>query len=63
MLYFEQVANDFSDTEWAPWALYQMVEVFDRRGYRRDVQTTRDLLLDVYPDSEPAQLLLENGGA
>ena len=63
LLYFEQVANDFSDTEWAPWALYQMVEVFDRRGYRRDVQTTRDLLLDTYPDSEPAQLLLENGGA
>ncbi len=63
LLYFEQVADDFSDTEWAPWALYQMVEVFDRRGYRRDVQTTRELLLDAYPDSEPAQLLLENGGA
>ena len=63
LLYFEQVVDDFSDTEWAPWALYQMVEVFDRRGYMRDVQTTRELLLDVYPDSEPAQLLLENGGA
>ena len=60
LLYFEDVATQFPDTEWAPWALYQMVEIFDERGYQRDVETTRDLLLDAYPDSEPAQLLADS---
>ena len=39
-----------------------MIEVFGRIGYQRDVETTKDLLLDAYADSEPAQLLLEDGG-
>ena len=60
LLYFEKVATDFPETEWAPWSLYQMVDVFGRIGYERDVETTRELLLDAYPDSEPA-LLLEDG--
>jgi len=63
LLYFEEVADEFSETEWAPWALYQMIDVFGRIGYQRDVESTRELLLDAYPDSEPAQLVLENGGA
>ena len=62
LFYFEQVVSEFSETEWAPWALYQMVDVFGRIGYRRDVETTRDLLLETYPDSEPAQRLLADGG-
>ena len=62
LLYFEQVVSEFSETEWAPWALYQMVDVFGRIGYLRDVETTRGLLLETYPDSEPAQLLLADGG-
>ena len=57
LLYFEEVATEFPQTEWAPWALYQMVDVFGRIGYERDVETTRELLLDAYPDSEPARLL------
>ena len=61
LLYFEEVASEYPDTEWAPWALYRMIEVFGRIGYQRDVETTRDLLLDAYADSEPAQLLLEDG--
>ena len=63
LLYFEEVASEYPDTEWAPWALYRMIEVFGRIGYQRDVETTRDLLLDAYADSEPASLLLEDGGA
>ncbi len=59
LLYFEVVATQYPETEWAPWALYQMVEIFDRRGYQRDVETTRELLLDAYPDSEPARLLAD----
>ena len=63
LLYFETVATEFPDTEWAPWALYQMIDVFDRIGYQRDVEATRELLLASYPDSEPAQQLLTDGGA
>ena len=63
LLYFEEVASEYPDTEWAPWALYRMIDAFGQIGYQRDVETTRDLLLDAYPDSEPAQLLLEDGGA
>ena len=62
LLYFEQVVSEFSETAWAPWALYQMVDVFGEIGYLRDGQVTRDLLLETYPDSEPAQLLLADGG-
>ena len=62
LFYFEQVVSEFSETEWAPWALYQMVDVFGRIGYQRDVETTRDLLFETYPDSEPAQRLLADGG-
>ncbi len=62
LLYFEEVATEYSETEWAPWALYHMVDVFGRIGYRGDLETTRELLLNAYPDSEPARLL-EDGGA
>jgi len=57
LLYFEVVATEFPQTEWAPWALYQMIETFSKIGYQRDAETTRELLLDAYPDSEPAGLL------
>jgi outer membrane assembly lipoprotein YfiO len=60
LLYFEGVATEFPETEWAPWALYQMIDAFGRIGYTRDVEATRELLLESYPDSEPAQLLLED---
>ncbi len=59
LLYFEEVATEYPETEWAPWALYQMIDVFGRIGYRRDVETTTQLLLEAYPDSEPAQLLAD----
>ena len=57
LLYFEEVATEFPETEWAPWALHQMIDVFGRIGYERDAETTRELLLEAYPDSEPARLL------
>ena len=62
LLYFEDVANSYPASEWAPWALYRMIEVFGRIGYQRDAEATQDLLLDAYADSEPAQLLREEDG-
>ena len=61
LLYYEQVVELFPDSEWAPWALYRMIEAFEMIGYVRDVETTQELLLGSYPESEPAQML-ENGG-
>ena len=63
LLYFETVATEYPDSEWAPWALYQMIDIFGRRGYLRDVETTTELLLDAYPDSEPARLLADADAA
>ena len=61
LLYFEEVVEAFPDSKWAPWALYQMIEAFELIGYDRDAETTTELLLGSYPESEPAQML-ENGG-
>ena len=61
VVYFEGVWTEYPQTEWAPWALYQMIEAFGEIGYQREVETTRDVLLEDYPDSEPAQMLLADG--
>ncbi|HIF37914.1 MAG TPA: outer membrane protein assembly factor BamD [Gemmatimonadetes bacterium] len=61
LLYYEEVVESFPGSKWAPWALYRMIEAFEMIGYVRDAETTRELLLGSYPESEPAQML-ENGG-
>ncbi len=61
LLYYEEVVEAFPDSEWAPWALYRMIEAFEMIGYVRDSEATQELLLGSYPESEPAQML-ENGG-
>ena len=61
LLYFEEVVESFPDSKWAPWALYQMIGAFEMINYVRDAETTKELLLGSYPESEPAQML-ENGG-
>lgn len=62
LLYLEEVVEEYPESEWAPWALYRMIEGFGIINYQRDVQTTRQLLLEMYPDSEAAKSL-ENGGS
>ena len=58
----EDVFEEYPESQWAPWALYQMIEGFGRIQYVRDIETTRALLLEAYPESEAAKLL-ENGGS
>lgn len=60
LLYFEEVENEYAATTWAPWAMMKKIEVFEKIGYTRDRDETREKLLELYPDSEPAQLL-DNG--
>lgn len=62
LLYLEDVFEQYPESQWAPWALYQMIEGFGRIEYVRDIETTRALLLEAYPESEAAKLL-ENGGS
>ena len=62
LLYLEEVFEEYPESPWAPWALYRMIEGFEKINYVRDIETTRGLLLEIYPDSE-ASKLLENGGS
>ncbi len=57
LLYFEAVENTYPQSSWAPWALLKKMEVFEEIGYSQDVEETREKLLALYPDSEPAKLL------
>ena len=62
ILYFEDVVDDYPDSKWAAWALFKMIEAFDRIGYVQDIETHRQRLLADYPDSEPAKLIRDGGG-
>ena len=60
VLYFEAVEEGYPASTWAPWALLKKIEVFEKFGYRKDIEETREKLLELYPDSEPAKQL-DNG--
>jgi len=57
LLYLEAVENTYPESIWAPWALMKKMEVFEEIGYTKDLADTREKLLELYPDSEPAKLL------
>lgn len=57
ILYFEDVVDNYPDTEAAPRALARMYEAYQEIGYEEEAQETRDRLLREYPDSEAAQSL------
>ena len=62
LLYFEGVEEGYAQSAWAPWALLKKIEVFEKFGYRQDIDDTRDKLLELYPDSEAAKLLDSGAG-
>jgi outer membrane protein assembly factor BamD len=62
LLYFEAVEQIYPGTTWAPFALMKKIEVFEKFGYRRDIEETREKLLELYPDSEPAALIDDTVG-
>ncbi|MFW6200013.1 MAG: outer membrane protein assembly factor BamD [Gemmatimonadota bacterium] len=55
ILYFEDVVENYSDTEAAPRALARMYEAYQEIGYEEEAEETREQLLRDYPDSEAAQ--------
>ena len=60
IIYFEDVVNNYPESEFAPDALLGIIEAYQRIGYEDEVQQARDRLLTDYPDSEAARSL---GGA
>ena len=65
LIFFEDVIEQFPDSEWAPWAMYEMTITFDRIGYTVDAEEFRQRLTTTYPSSEAAKLVGGNpqGGA
>lgn len=61
IIYFEDVVNNFPETEFAPQALLGIIQAYQSIGYEDEVQQARDRLLTDYPDSEAARSL--GGGA
>lgn len=55
VVYFEDVVQQYADTEVAPAALGQLVETYTRIGYVEDAEEARERLLEQYPQSPEAQ--------
>lgn len=59
--YFQFVIDDYPESQWAPWAMYKMIEAFEKIGYGSDATDLKVRLIREYPDSEPAKLVSEAG--
>jgi outer membrane protein assembly factor BamD len=55
IVYFQQVVDEFPQTQLAPAALLQMAETFTVQGYVEDAQEARERLRRDYPNSPEAQ--------
>jgi len=56
LIFFEDVLSKFSDSQWAPWAMNDIILTFERIGYDADAVEYRERLLSTYPESEAAKL-------
>ena len=54
-IYYEGVAADYADTEWAPRALLRLHESYLRLGYDQEAQSVKERLLRDFPDSPQAR--------
>ncbi|HEX8904836.1 MAG TPA: outer membrane protein assembly factor BamD, partial [Longimicrobiaceae bacterium] len=57
VIYFNDTANGFPDTPWAPAALARIVEAYRKINYREEAEEARQRLLRDYPQSAEARLL------
>ena len=64
IIYYEIVAESYSETEWAPWALLGVYRSNEEIGYDDLAEDASERLLGRYPESEAAaQLRSETSGA
>ncbi len=59
--YFQIVIDEYPGSKWAPWAMYKMIQAFQKIGYDSDATDLQVRLIRDYPDSEPAKLVSEAG--
>ncbi|HUG40835.1 MAG TPA: outer membrane protein assembly factor BamD [Longimicrobiales bacterium] len=57
IVYFDDVAEQFPGTRWAPRALKRLVDIYDTLDYDEEGQEARERLLRDYPDSPEARAL------
>ena len=55
VIYFEDVAEQYPATSYAPAALLKLMESYDRIGYVEEATEARERLLGQYPESPEAQ--------
>ena len=60
VIYFEEAAREYPDTEVAPAALLKIVESYERIGYAEEAEAARVRLRQQYPQSAEAQSLASN---
>lgn len=63
IIYFQDVAARYPETEWAPKALLGVYESNVAIGYEDEAEEARTRLLEMYPDSEAAQSVRTNGAS
>ena len=54
IIYFEDVVEQYPDTEFAPRALGQLIEIYETLQYEEEREEVRERLLREYPESEVA---------
>lgn len=65
LIFYEDVLNNFPDSQWAPWAMHDIILTFEEIGYDADAEEYRERLIRSYPDSEAAKAIageVEGGG-
>jgi outer membrane protein assembly factor BamD len=57
VIYFNDTANGYPDTPWAPAALARLVETYRKINYREEAEEARQRLLRDFPQSDEARQL------
>lgn len=57
IIYFEDIVENYGDTQWAPKAIVGMIEAYGEVGYDEEVEQWRQTLLNSYPDSPEARAI------
>ena len=50
IIYYEDVVEQYPQTEYAPKALGRLIEIFDRLGYQEELEEARKRLKEQYPN-------------
>lgn len=63
IIYFEELVEDYPDTEWAPKGLLGIIQAYQAIGYDEEVEDARQQLLTRYPDSPEARSIRSADGS